>query len=188
MDRNTMRLGSPAELGQALAGPEKDWIEVLYIIEGCDEKGDPTPISKLSGGKVVLFPYEYHKDLHPGETWECRIIEDHLRFSKAVPIRKTAMPQWDENLFKPLPPLLARIFVEALEQRRADAVRVLQDSQEKYTETCQNLDILGSKIMALKEEAERLERVLKEKREEVTLYNTALKQYGPQAEQKDTEG
>src|SRR4030065_384633 len=110
----------PDELGTILS--QKDWKELFYIIQGKDDNGRPTPVARLMGGKIVLFPYEYHADLKNGTTWECKIVEDNPTFVRAIPLRQIAGIKVDGDALPPLPPDLAKIFVEALRIKRAEAV------------------------------------------------------------------
>jgi|APFre7841882590_1041340.scaffolds.fasta_scaffold35034_3 hypothetical protein len=185
MDQKTEKFNNLAALGQKFAG--KEWVEILTIQEGRDDNGRETPIAKIGAGKIILFPYEYHKDLKVGEIWECRIIEDNQRYAKAVPIKKVSIAQWDINSFSPLPPILARVLLDALYPRKKEAEEKLGPAETRYLELCNEIDKTNLKLKGMKEEMEELGPVIDKLKREAVLYGKAIQQYEVQLKAEEEE-
>lgn len=175
-----MRFLSPEQLGQYLA--EKDWKEALFILPGKDDDNRPTPIARFLGGKVVLFPYEYHTTIKTGETWECQITEDNPTFMRATPIRKISGIKLNGDALPPMSPMLARTFVDAL-KIKVDAIApeltVLEKEREKLDSREKDLE---EQLHTVKQRLDELEDAINEKKGELTSYQKALDHYEPQCQ------
>ncbi|OGC89250.1 MAG: hypothetical protein A2W25_04280 [candidate division Zixibacteria bacterium RBG_16_53_22] len=180
------RFLGPEQLGQYLA--QKDWREALYILPGKDDDGRVTPVARFLGGKVVLFPYEYHSTVRPGETWECQIIEDYPTYMKATPLRKISGIKVDKDAMPPMPPVLARVFVDAI-KAKMDAlgppIEALEEEQAKLDEEA---DRLTEELASVNKRLEELADDLEEKKSDIATYQKALDQYGPQCESEQDMG
>jgi len=178
LDHREQTIFRPEDLGAYLA--EKDWRETFYIVQGKDGSGRETPVSRFMGKKFVLFPYEYHKDLRYGETWECQIIEDTPSYMKAIPLRKISGIKMDPDALPPMPPNLARVFVRSLEAIKVDVEVKLKDAQEEYNQFVNKEKTLEDALHDIRQKKEELEEKVIELKGDIESYDKALKQYKPQ--------
>lgn len=185
-DKKDMRFFGPEQLGQYLA--EKDWKESLYILPGKDDDGRVSPIARFLGGKVVLFPYEYHHTVRPGETWECQIVEDNPTYMKALPIRKISGLKVDKDAMPSLPPVLAQVFIEAIKAKKDALEPSLKALETEQADLEKKADGLEDELQKVKSRLDEVNDELMEKKMDIATYQKALEQYEPQCESKDDMG
>lgn len=174
------RILRPDELGQYLA--RKDWKEALFILAGKDSAGRPGPIARYMGGKIVLFPYEYHPDLKPGELWECQIIEDSPMYMRAVPIRRITQYKFDDSSLPPMPPFLAKLVVEKMTEEKAKLDPLLDGLEKRHADLLVQADKARRELketeVALTETHEQMNVI----RLDLSLIDRALKHFEKQCE------
>jgi hypothetical protein len=179
-ERPDTKFLTPEQLGQYLV--QKDWRETLYILPGKDDDGRQSPIARFLGGKVVVFPYEYHHSIRAGDTWECQIIEDNPTYMKAIPIRKISGLKVDKDALPPMPPALARVVVEAIKTKMAALEPELKALEEEQGELEKVVEELDERLQDAKKKHDEITDKLSWKASEIITYRKALEQYEPQCE------